>query len=207
MAAQVFAAAAGFRVSRDLESSFRHQQVRVLAQRRQAAAVRRDEVQAFERDRAPRTARRVRGALLRCVLIGAAPQVRRRAVPPRLARANFAIGKLRNEFLQCRLELASENRIHAQVAQVGFVHRSVQAVKAEMRARIQAPHGFDQGYRQARGRVHRNIECHDVRCANGVFMETLARQIQADDFRAARGAAMRPETPAQRADGRVRTSR
>ena len=49
--AQVFAAAAGFGIAGDLEASFRHQQVRVLAQRRQAGAIRQNEVQPIERDR------------------------------------------------------------------------------------------------------------------------------------------------------------
>jgi len=68
------------------------------------------------------------------------------------------------------LELAAHNRLDAQLAQIGLVHRSVQAVKTEVRVWIQASDWLDQTYREPRGRVHGNVESDDVGGTHGVFL-------------------------------------
>jgi hypothetical protein len=87
-----------------------------------------------------------------------------------------------NYVRQRRLELAAHNRLDAQLAQMRLVHWSIQAVKTEVRTWIQASDWLDQKYRQPRGCVHGNVESYHVGGPHGVFLEGLARQIEAGDF-------------------------
>ncbi len=135
MAAKVFASAvAGLGIAGDFESSVGHEQVCVLPERRQAAAIGRNEVQALERDCAIAS---LGGRLVRSVCVAS---VRGASLPVALVRS-----KPRNYVRQRRLELAPHNRFDAELAQIRFVDWSIQTIKAEMGARIQASHRFDQG--------------------------------------------------------------
>ena len=201
VAAEMLAAAAGFGVAGDPEPAVGHQQVRVLAQRRQAGAVGGMKLRRSSEIGAPRSARR---ALLERS-IGPAPRVRRVA-PLRLAGAASPSASCVTSCANA-LEFTAQNRFDAEFAQIGLVDRSVQAVEAEMRARIQPPHRFDQADREARGRVHGNVEGDDAGCANRFFVQTSGEIGRGRRLRRPRGAATRPATPGQRAGGQVRRSR
>ena len=57
--------------------------------------------------------------------------------------------------------------------------RSVQSIRAEMRRGIDPANGLEQFQGQARGRVHRHIECNQGRLANRGFIQRIARKVLA----------------------------
>ena len=145
MAAEMLAAAAGFRVTGDQRRS--PSGSITCAYFASAGRPARSGTMKFQ----PRRARSP---------VPAAATCRRQLAPlPRSRR--------RDQSREPLLEFAAENRLHAELAQIRLVHRGVQPVETKMRAQdsTRAP-ACKHCDGQPRGRVHRNVERNQVRLAH-----------------------------------------
>src|SRR5581483_2886334 len=77
------------------------------------------------------------------------------------------------------LELAAENRAHAQSPQVLGVQRRIQTIGAQVRRGIERSHTADGAAGETRGRVHGKVERDQRGPANRLLVERLLREVQA----------------------------
>jgi len=90
------------------------------------------------------------------------------------------VAETRDEMDEPFFEFAAEDSLDAEFAEAVGVHRRVETVKAEMRARVEAADGFDQRNCQPRGGVHGHIKRDEISGAKGRFSKFFAREIEAD---------------------------
>ena len=142
-------------------------QRRVLRERRQSAAIRHEEVHAWNAPSAG-TCRRASD-----VCSGASG-------------TDGGSGRVGDRLDKRILELAPNDRRYALLTEHRRVKRGIQAVGDQPRARVERAHPGDHRHRQPRGRVHRKKECDRYRPPHDVFAEPLLRQVGADDIDASR---------------------
>ena len=75
-------------------------------------------------------------------------------------------------------KLAAQDCVGAQPAKQAFVDWSVQAVKAQMRSRVELADGGQHFDREARRGVHRHVESNQVRLTHRLLAQRLAREVQ-----------------------------
>ena len=109
-----------------------------------------------------------------------------------------AIGNSRGEMEQTFFEFAAKNSLDTKFSEPGFVHRRIEAVKANMRRGIDATDGGEKFDGEASGRMHGNVEGNERRAADDFFAKWLARQIETNDFVATRTKPCRGRSKAER---------
>ena len=156
VSAEMLAAAAGFGIADDAMAFTRHDEMGVLFERRETAAVGDVELLAGEGD----------GWLWLSI---------RRWRRGRVAEAL-------DEMDEAFFEFAAENGLDAECSQVVGVHRRVKAVEADVRAWVQTANGLNQRDGEARGGVHGHVKRNEISGANRRFAEVFAGEIEAGDF-------------------------
>src|ERR1051326_1197292 len=78
---------------------------------------------------------------------------------------------------QLLLEFAADDRLNAERTQVTLIERCIQAEAAEMRPRVEALDLRDHRNCEPGRGVHRQVERHHTRLANGCFRKTIDRQV------------------------------
>ena len=154
MAAQVLAAAAGLGVAGE-KLLGAHPEPGVALERRQPRAARRQELELLERDQ-----RAVGGPVAQRVGIRAVHQ------PP-------------CEASQAGLELAAQEGVDAEGAQVALVQRGVEPVGAQVGRGVERAHPRDLALGQAGRGVHGQEERHQVGGANRPLVQRLDREVEA----------------------------
>src|SRR5439155_3879335 len=150
MTAQVLAAAAGLRVAHGARLAVRVVQVRVAGQRRQVVTFGHDKSLPGERDYRLRLNGSRAGGVLKA-----------------LEHADESFFKL-----------AAQYCVGAQPAQQVFVDRSIQAIEAQVRQRVELSDGGQDLDREARRGVHGDVESDQVRLAHRLLAQRLAREVQ-----------------------------
>src|SRR5271165_1327964 len=90
-------------------------------------------------------------------------------------------GKMFGKIDKCLLKFATEQAADSPIAKTFRAKRSVQTVGAKMRSGIYLADGHDEFQGQTRGRVHRHVKRNELRLANGLLVQRLARKVQAGD--------------------------
>ena len=89
---------------------------------------------------------------------------------------------LHDEPDQIRLELGAEGGGHAAAPEQRGIGRRIHAEGAEPRGGRQRAHPIHHGQGEPRGRVHWQVEGHDLGVTDRLFVEALARQIPGHDL-------------------------
>ena len=91
-------------------------------------------------------------------------------------------GKMFGEIDQGLLEFATQQTRDTERAKTFSADRRIESVGAEVRPRVHAPKGLDEFQREARGCVHGYVERDEAGFTQSLFVQRLARQVEASNL-------------------------